>query len=123
MIFTGVMLFCEDIRGLTSFYEYVLLLHRDPDQTLPPSRFVTLTGDQGDASLNLHSGTKPNGGRAKLMFRVDAIEPLYLRLRASGKHVRKPKSIPEGTMAFDFNDPEGNRVQVYGPWKARRQQG
>ena len=115
MKFDGLMLFCEDIRELTRFYEEVMLLHRDPDQALPPHRFVTLLSD-GAAALCLHSGTKPSGGRAKLMFTVQEIRPLYERLRAYGFRTRKPKIITDGIMTFDFDDPEGNRIQVYGTW-------
>ncbi|MAF08768.1 MAG: hypothetical protein CL389_13075 [Acidiferrobacteraceae bacterium] len=115
MKFDGVMLFCEDIRELTRFYEEVMLLERDSGQTLPPHRFVTLLSD-GAASLCLHSGTKPNGGRAKLMFTLNEIRPLFERLRAYGHRVRQPKNTADATMTFDFKDPEGNRIQVYGPW-------
>ncbi len=117
MRFKGVMLFCENIRELTRFYEEVLGLRRDPTQSLPPHRFVTLLDDAGETALNLHSGTKPNGGRAKLMFSADAIEPLYQRLRSRGRRPRKPRHIPNGTMTYDFADAEGNRIQVYGPWR------
>lgn len=107
MRFKGVMLFCENIRELTRFYEEVLGLRRDPTQSLPPRRFVTLLDDAGETALNLHSGTKPNGGRAKLMFSADAIEPLYQRLRSHGRRPRKPRHIPNGTMTYDFADAEG----------------
>ncbi len=115
MMFDGVMLFCEDIRGLTRFYEEVMLLYRDPSQTLPPHRFVTLLSD-GAAVLCLHSGTKPSGGRAKLMFTLDEIKPLFERLRAYGYRISRPKNTTDETMTFDFKDPEGTRIQVYGLW-------
>ncbi len=120
MRFTGIMLFCEDIRGLTRFYEQVLQLRRDPQQTLPDHRFVSLIGaGRNAATLNLHSGTKPNGGRAKLMFRCESIALVYERLVAHGKHPRKPTVVPDSIMTFDFDDPEGNRIQLYGPWKGK----
>ena len=114
MKLSGIMLFCEDIRTLITFYRDVLGLIPDDPQPFSDHRFYRFRAGT-DVGLSLHSGTKPNGGRQKLVFEVDSIQGLCNRLRRAGKRVRKPK--PQvGTMVFDFRDPEGNRIQVYGPY-------
>jgi catechol 2,3-dioxygenase-like lactoylglutathione lyase family enzyme len=110
---TGVMLFCEDIRAQTAWYRDVLGFQPDKKQPFPLNRLVRFSNEEG-ASLALHSGTKPNGGRQKLMFQCDSVEKLVARPKASGRRVRRIE--PSATMVFDVNDPEGNRIQVYGPW-------
>ena len=50
-----------------------------------------------------------------MMFEAPSIRKLYERLRQAGKRVRKP-TPHDGIMVFDFQDPEGNRIQVYGPY-------
>ena len=112
----GVMLFCEDIRALTAFYRDVLGLEPDDPQPFPPDRFFRFRGENG-AHLSLHSGTKPNGGRAKLLFDVDSVTDIYERLRRAGRRVREPQR-EDGIVCYDFRDPEGNRIQVYGPYDA-----
>jgi catechol 2,3-dioxygenase-like lactoylglutathione lyase family enzyme len=113
MRFTGVIVFCEDIKAQTAWYRDVLGLAPDEDQPFEGHRFVRFSTG-GDAALMLHSGTKPNGGRQKLTMDCDSIEALVGRLKASGRRVKKLE--PASQMLFDFKDPEGNRVQVYGPW-------
>ena len=114
MKLSGIMLFCENIIEQTVFYRDVLGLIPDSPQPFAANRFYRFYAGEG-LDLCLHSGTKPNGGRQKLMFQVDSVLTLYETLRQAGKRVRKP--TPEsGIMVYDFRDPEGNRIQVYGPY-------
>ena len=113
MKFTGVILFCEDIKAQTAWYRDVLGLQPKTEQPFAANRFVQFA-TAGGAHFNLHSGTKPNGGRQKVTFETDSIEALVARLKASGRRVRKLE--PSKDMVFDLNDPEGNRLQIYGPW-------
>ena len=110
---TGIMLFCEDIRAQTAWYRDVLGLEPDAAQPFPAHKFVRFSDPSG-ASLCLHSGTKPNGGRQKLMMKADSIGALVDRLKASGRRVKK--MTPSDRVMFDLHDPEGNRIQVSGPW-------
>ena len=113
MRFTGVILFCEDIVAMTAWYRDVLGLELDAEQPFELKRFAKFTTPDG-AVLNLHRGTKPNGGREKLTFDCDSMEALVGRLRSSGRKVKRLE--PDDQMVLDLRDPEGNRVQVYGPW-------
>lgn len=114
MRLNGVMLFWEDIIKQTEFYRDVLGLIPDDPQPFAKNRFFRFGTGEG-LNLCLHSGTKPNGGRQKLMFDVDSVQSLYETLRKAGKRVRKP-AHESGIMLYDFKDPEGNRIQVYGPY-------
>ena len=67
MRITGIMLFCQDVPLLTSFYRDVVGLTEDDVSPISPKKFARLLSDDG-ATLCLHSGTKPNGGRQKLMM-------------------------------------------------------
>lgn len=109
----GVMLFCEDIKGLTTFYRDIVGLEPDDPQPFKPTRFFRFRSENG-ASLCLHSGTKPNGGRQKLMFNCDDVPSLIERLNTVKRRVRMPEPNADGQVVFDFHDPEGNRIQVYG---------
>ena len=113
MKLSGVMLFCKDIKGLTAFYKDVLGLVPDEPQPFPAHKFFRFKFKNG-TSLCLHSGTKPNEGRQKLMFDVKSVQDVYERLKKSGSRVKKPVS-DDDILCYDFKDPEGNRIQIYGP--------
>ena len=108
----SIMLFCEDIKGLTAFYRDVVGLTPATEQPFPEHKFFQFVSNNGFL-LNLHSGTKPNGGRQKLQLHCADIEPLLLRLKAAKHRFRKPVPDFDGAIVFDFRDPEGNRIQVY----------
>lgn len=110
---TGFMLFCEDIRNMTAFYRDVVGLPPDDPQPFPAHKFFRFkTGD--GPSLCLHSGTKPNGGRQKLMMYCDDLPGLFQRLKSVRRGFRAPKPNDRGKVVFDFYDPERNRIQVCG---------
>lgn len=111
----GLMLFCEDIRRLVAFYRDVVGMVPDDPQPFPENRFYRFRSADGrGAGLCLHSGTKPNGGRQKLMLETDDIEGLIARIRAERRSFKPPKPDADGNILFDFYDPERNRIQVYG---------
>lgn len=113
MKFTGIMLFCEDIKRMTAFYRDVIGMEADEDQPFSPARFFRFHSTDG-ASLCLHSGTKPNGGRQKLMFQAADVAALIERIKQAKPGFRRPKPGQDGKVVFDFYDPERNRIQVYG---------
>ena len=113
MRITGIMIFCEDVPLLTSFYRDVVGLFEDDVSPFSPEKFARFKSKDG-ATLCLHSGTKPNGGRQKLMIQADDIEALIQRVKKVKRGFKTPKPNEEGKIMFDFFDPEGNRIQVVG---------
>jgi len=113
----GIMLFCEDIEAMTAFYRDVVGMKPDKNQPFPAHKFFRFKSKRG-ACLCLHSGTKPNGGRQKLMIKCDDIEELFRRLKKFRPKFRPPKPNKEGRVLFDFFDPEKNRIQVGGKAKS-----
>ncbi len=109
----GIMLFCEDIKAMTAFYRDVVGMKPDKNQPFPAHNFFRFKSKKG-AALCLHSGTKPNGGRQKLMFKCDDIEGLIARLKQARPSFKPPKPNKEGRVLFDFYDIEKNRIQVGG---------
>lgn len=107
------MIFCENIKALTEFYCEVVGLSPDDPQPFPPHKYFRFRSESG-AMLSLHSGTKPNGGRHKIVLLSDDIDGLIRRVRAFNRRVRVPEPEADGMVVFDFRDPEGNRIQVYG---------
>lgn len=117
MEMTGIILFCEDIKSLTSFYRDVLGLIPDDLQPFPPHKFYRFKFKKNSKfGLCLHSGTKPNGGRQKLTFDVKSVNDIYEKLKKSGRRPKKVVDTGEKTLVYDFKDPEGNRIQIYGPY-------
>jgi len=112
MELTAVMLFCEDIKALTAFYRDVVGLKPLKKQPFPAHKFFKFASKRG-FELCLHSGTKPNGGRQKLLLRTDDLSGLVARLRHAKHRFREPAPDKDGKVVFDFRDPEGNRIQVY----------
>lgn len=112
MRITGIMLFCEDVPALTEFYRDIVGLTEDDVAPFSSKKFARL--QSSGATLCLHSGTKPNGGRQKLMMQSDDIDELIQRLKKVKRSFRPPKPNEQGKIMFDFFDPEGNRIQVSG---------
>lgn len=79
---TGILLFCQDIQGMTAFYRDVLGVPPIPVQPFSPRKSF-LFGEEGVCTLAPHSGTKPNGGRAKLTFQVEDLLETMGRLTAA----------------------------------------
>ena len=108
---SGIMLFVKDMKTVIAFYRDVIGLTPDEDQPFPEHRFFRFNA--GDCTLCLHSASKPNEGRQKLMFHVESVSALHQRLRSKGKRLRKLENN-DGHAIFDIRDPEGNRIQFYG---------
>lgn len=111
----SIILFVKDMKGVTAFYRDMLELTPDDPQPFPPHKFFVF--DTGQCKLSLHSASKPNEGRQKIVFHVPSVAAVHKKLR--GKKLRVGKLDPpneEGLAIFGFKDPEGNRIQVWGKY-------
>ena len=107
----GIMLFVKDMKTVIAFYRDVIGLTPDEEQPFPEHRFFRF--DINGFKLCLHSASKPNEGRQKLMFHVESVSAIHQRLRSKGKRLRKLENN-DGQAIFDIRDPEGNRIQFGG---------
>ena len=107
----GVMLFVKDMKSVIAFYRDVIGLVPDEDQPFPEHRFYRF--NTGACKLLLHSASKPNEGRQKLVFQVESVSAIHQRIKSRGKRLRKLEN-EEGRAIFDIRDPEGNRIQFSG---------
>lgn len=108
----GIMLFVKDMKTVIAFYRDVIGLVPDEDQPFPENRFFRFHA--GACTLCLHSASKPNEGRQKLMFHVESVSAVHQHIKSKGKRLRKLEKSEEGHAIFDIRDPEGNRIQFYG---------
>ena len=111
MELTGIMLFVKDMKTVIAFYRDVIGLVPDEDQPFPENRFFRFNA--GTCTLCLHSASKPNEGRQKLMFHVESVSAVHQHIKSKGKRLRKLENN-DGRAIFDIRDPEGNRIQFYG---------
>ena len=112
MELTGIMLFVKDMKTVIAFYRDVIGLVPDEDQPFPENRFFRFQA--GACTLCLHSASKPNEGRQKLMFHVESVSAVHQHIKSKGKRLRKLEKNDDGHAIFDIRDPEGNRIQFYG---------
>jgi catechol 2,3-dioxygenase-like lactoylglutathione lyase family enzyme len=107
----SIILFVRNMKAVTEFYRNVLGLRPDKDQPFPPNKFFRFS--TGSCKLCLHSASKPNGGRQKVVFHVPSVRSVHESLKSKGLRLRPLKN--EGGLAcFDVSDPEGNRIQIWG---------
>lgn len=109
----GVMLFVKDMKNVIAFYRDVIGLTPDEDQPFPEHRFYRF--DTGECKLCLHSASKPNEGRQKLMLQVESVNAMHQRLKSKGLRLR-PLENDGGYGIFDIKDPEKNRIQFVGKY-------
>lgn len=113
MNLNGIMLFVKDMKTVTAFYRDVIGLVPDEDQPFPAHRFFRF--NSGDCKLCLHSASKPNEGRQKLLFNVESVSEVHAALKKKGLRLRKLEN-ENGLACFDIRDPEGNRIQFGGKY-------
>lgn len=109
----GVMLFVKDMKTVIAFYRDVIGLTPEEDQPFPENRFYRF--DTGQCKLCLHSASKPNEGRQKLMLQVESVNAMHQHLKSKGLRLR-PLKNEDGYGIFDIRDPEKNRIQFVGKY-------
>ena len=113
MYLGSIILFVKDMKSVIAFYRDVVGLTPDEDQPFPEHRFFRF--DTGDCKLCLHSASKPNEGRQKVVFHVESVSAVHQDLKAKGLRLR-PLENEEGLACFDIRDPEKNRIQFWGKY-------
>ena len=108
----SIILFVKNMRTVTAFYKDVVGLHPDEEQPFPPHRFFRF--DTGQCKLCLHSASKPNGGRQKVVFHVESVKAVHDALKTKGLRLRPLKDLEDGLACFDISDPESNKIQFWG---------
>ncbi len=108
----SIILFVKDMRTVTAFYRDIVGLLPDEEQPFPVHRFYRF--DTGQCKLCLHSASKPNGGRQKVVFHVESVKAVHDALKAKGLRLRPLKNLADGLTCFDISDPESNRIQFWG---------
>lgn len=109
----GVMLFVKDMKNVIAFYKDVVGLTPDEEQPFPEHRFYRF--DTGECKLCLHSASKPNEGRQKIVFHVESVSDVHKGLKEKGLRLR-PLDNDDGLACFDIKDPEKNRIQFWGKY-------
>ena len=110
----SIILFVKNMRTVVAFYQDVIGLAPDDDQSFPPHRFFRF--DTGQCKLCLHSASKPNGGRQKIVFNVESVKATHDDLKAKGVRLKPLKRQEDAFTCFDISDPEGNRIQFWGEY-------
>ena len=108
----SIILFVKNMRTVTAFYRDVVGLHPDEEQPFPAHRFFRF--NPGQCKLRLHSASKPNGGRQKVVFHVESVKAVHDALKAKGLRLRSLKDLEDGLACFDISDPESNKIQFWG---------
>ena len=108
----SIILFVKDMRAVIAFYRDVIGLHPDEEQPFPAHRFFRF--NTGQCKLCLHSASKPNGGRQKVVFHVESVKAVHDAVKSKGLRLRSLKDLENGLVCFDISDPERNRIQFWG---------
>ncbi len=107
----GIILFVKNMKSVIAFYRDVVGLFPDKDQPFSEHRFFRF--NTGACKLCLHSASKPNEGRQKIVFHVESVSAVHQKLRSKGLRLRKLEN-DDGLACFGISDPEGNRIQFWG---------
>ena len=70
----SIILFVKDMKAVTAFYRDVVGLSPDEMQPFAENRFFRF--DTGECKLCLHSSSKPNDGRQKIVFHVESVSAI-----------------------------------------------
>ncbi len=109
----SIILFVKNMKAVIAFYRDVIGLRPDDEQPFPEHRFFRF--NTGACKLCLHSASKPNEGRQKIVFHVESVNAVHQELKAKGLRLRKLQN-EDGLACFDISDPEGNRIQFGGKY-------
>ena len=104
-----IILFVKNMRTVTAFYRDVVGLLPDKEQPYPEDSFFRF--NTGQCKLCLHSASKPNGGRQKVVLYVESVKAVHDALKVKGLPLGPVDNLGDGFACLDISDPEGNRIQ------------
>lgn len=105
-----VIVFARDVETVVAFYRDALGLTPVPVQPFDPKRFF-----QFQEGICVHSAGSPTSSKNKMVFDAPSLRDARERLVRHGKRVRRLEPF-DGISVLDVRDPEGNRIQIQGPW-------
>jgi catechol 2,3-dioxygenase-like lactoylglutathione lyase family enzyme len=116
--FNGICVITNNVRQLREFYEHVLQVQAEGDDTFVaiPTTGATLSifSEQGMEHMAAGSMKQAGNGRYTLEFEVADVDMEYERLRAMNIPIVKPPSTQSwGRRSVWFRDPDANIVNFY----------
>lgn len=120
MKFTGVCLITDDVMALAGFYQQILGVTGEGDET---HMALSLEGGElaifstvGMEGMALGSMRGAGHGNFTLGFQVADVDAEYKRIQVLGvDFILLPTTHPWGSRSFWFRDPDGNIVVFYAP--------
>ncbi len=115
---SSVCLITPDVRGLRAFYQDVLDVVAEGDDTFTtfstPGAALTLFSTQGLEEMVPGLMADAGAGTCFLEFEVEDVDQDYERLQALAVRVVKPPTTqPWGVRSVWFRDPDGNLINFY----------
>ncbi len=116
--FRGVCLITHDVRRLREFYETILRVSAEGDDTFTSfpalGAGLTIFSIRGMEQMAPGSMSLTGNGRYTLEFEVDDVDGEYERLTALNVIIVKPPTTqPWGLRSVWFRDPDANLVNFY----------
>lgn len=116
--FNSVCIITHDVRGLRDFYQRVLQMTAEGDDTFAafstPGANLSLFSVQGMEAMAPSSMKDSGAGNCVLEFQVRDVDEEYERLKALDVEVVKPPTTqPWGLRSVWFRDPDGNIVNFF----------
>jgi catechol 2,3-dioxygenase-like lactoylglutathione lyase family enzyme len=120
MRFTGVCIVTDDVAGLRSFYERVLRVDTEGDDTFAFVRTdgaaLSVFSREGMEHMAPGSTEGAGTGSYTLEVQVDDVDAEARRLEELGVTIVKPPTTQTwGRRSVWFRDPDGNVVNFYAP--------
>lgn len=118
MKFTGICLVTPNVLALAKFYQRVLGVPFEGNETHVTLRTegaeIAIFSTQGMEEMAPQSMQGAGWGGVTLGFEVADVDAEYERLQAQGvTFVKLPASYPWGTRSVWFRDPDGNVVNFF----------
>ena len=116
--FNGICIITKDVRQLREFYERVLQVQAEGDDTFvafpTTGAALSIFSEQGMEHMAVGSMKQAGNGRYTLEFEVTDVDQEYERLRAMNIPIVKlPTTQAWGRRSVWFRDPDANIVNFY----------
>lgn len=122
---THVGIFARNIDAMTAFYTSVMGLTVSDEGTIADDRrIVFMTGDPGEHHQFVLISGRPEGDDMAAVQQVsflvgslDEVRTMHDRVKEAGMEITRT-TTHGNAWSFYFNDPDGNRVEIYThtPW-------